>query len=109
MSATLAPEPTPALLQTRCTAPKRSSVVWARAWTLWSEATSVTTPTAPSSCAAASSAAGSMSAMTTLAPSARSRRAMPLPIPEAPPVTTAVLPARSLIPLIAALRRSHRA
>ena len=40
-----------------------------------------------------------MSAMITRAPSAASRVAIPLPIPEAPPVTTATFPARSGSPL----------
>ena len=39
--------------------------------------------------------------MITRAPSATSRVAIPLPIPEAPPVTTATFPSRSGSPLTA--------
>jgi hypothetical protein len=52
------------------------------------------------SAAVASSASRWMSAMITWAPSAMSWVAIPFPIPEAPPVTTATFPLRSGSPLI---------
>ena len=109
-SATGASGPMPALLQTTCTAPNVSRTCRARASTLAGSLTSVwTASAAPISAAVASIASRWMSAMTTRAPSATSWVAIPFPIPEAPPVTTATLPPRSGSPLIAlALAASPR-
>ena len=98
-----APPPTPALLNTRCAAPNSASAASRRATTSASTATSQPTPTtrAPaerSDDTASSSGPASMSPSTRLAPSAANRRAVASPIPLAPPVMTAVLPARSMDP-----------
>src|SRR5262245_15688010 len=84
----------PALLQTRCTAPKRRNVASASASTLAALLTSVGTPSASapdfsSSRTAAPSAGSSRSASTILAPRAANARAMAEPMPPAPPVMTA--------------------
>ena len=71
----------------------------ASASTLAASLTSAGTPVAPISLAVLSSASRSMSAMITRMPSATSWVAMPLPIPDAPPVTTATLPRSSGSPL----------
>src|SRR3954453_5937096 len=94
-SATGAIGPIPALLQTMWTAPNALSASLASASTLAASLTSVTTGVAPSSAAALCSALSSMSAMITCDPSALSCRAIPFPIPDAPPVTTATFPLRS--------------
>ena len=65
-----------------------------------SSPTSATTHSAPSSSAIASAASAFTSAIITRAPSARNFRAIPAPKPEAPPVTSAVLPSsRMAVPL----------
>ncbi len=100
ISAIGAVEPTPALLQITCTRPNRPRTSSARAWTLGMELTSAGIPMAPISAAVRTRAAASTSAMTTCIPSAISAWAMPRPMPDAPPVTTAVLPASSFRALI---------
>jgi hypothetical protein len=87
--------PMPALSTTTCAVPKRSTTSVARAATLSALETSVWMPVAPSSSQAACRAPSSMSAMTSSTPSFFSAWAMPLPMPDAPPVTTATLPSRS--------------
>src|SRR4051794_29895878 len=87
--------PMPALLTSTCAVPKRSTTSVASAPTLSASDTSVWMPVAPSSLAVRCSAPSSMSAMTSSAPSFLSASAMPLPMPDAPPVTTATFPSRS--------------
>ena len=93
------PDPIPALLQTTWTAPKASRVASRKASTDSSEVTSVTTPMtsrpAPTNSEATLTASGTISAMTTFIPSAAKRPTMALPMPPAPPVTTATLPLKS--------------
>ena len=89
--------PTPALLQTTCTAPNAESAASRSASTAARSDTSVTTgstdaPAPASSAAAFASAGSSTSAMTTCMPSAANRSASPSPIPLAAPVTTATRP-----------------
>ena len=92
--------PTPALLHTRWTSPKRSRVAAASAVTSASTLTSVGTvttsaPAAASSSPACSRTGRSMSATTSVIPSAANRLANARPMPDAPPVTTATFPASS--------------
>ena len=63
-----------------------------------SSPTSAATQAAPSTPAIASAAPASMSAIITAAPSAMNLRAIPAPKPEAPPVTSAVLPSSRIAP-----------
>ena len=90
---------TPALLQRMWQAPWVANTVSARACTDSNFDTSQTTPVtpAPSSCVAAASAFASTSAITTFMPSPRKAFARALPIPLAPPVTTATRPLNSFI------------
>ena len=90
---------TPALLQRMWQAPWVANTVSARACTDSNFDTSQTTPVtpAPSSCVAAASAFCSTSAITTFMPSPRKAFARALPIPLAPPVTTATRPLKSFI------------
>ncbi len=98
-----APPPTPALLHTTCTAPKRSTARAASASTEAPSATSVRTASTPARApsmasiapAVSASAASSTSASTTLIPSAANLVARLLPMPLPAPVTTATLPTRS--------------
>src|SRR5918997_6576775 len=97
-----APAPTPALLHRTWTAPWASSVASRSASTEAKSATSVTTPATsnPSSRRAATVASrtgASTSASITFMPSRAKRSPMARPMPLAPPVTTATLPARSAI------------
>ena len=87
--------PMPALLTRTCAVPKRSTTSVASAPTLSALETSHWMPVAPSSSAVRCSAPSSMSAMTSSTPSAFSASAIPLPMPDAPPVTTATFPSRS--------------
>src|ERR1700722_8403135 len=96
------PEPIPALLQTRWTAPNRSRVASRRASTDSSDVTSVTTPMTSrplslNSLVVASTNAGTTSATTTFIPSVPKRSANARPMPCPPPVTTATLPTTSFI------------
>src|SRR5215471_1200700 len=91
---------TPALLQTTCTVPKRSTAAAARALTAASLLTSVGTasvlaPRPAIFSEAASSAGCSTSASTTSSPARANRSASAKPIPLAAPVTTATFPAVS--------------
>jgi len=91
---------TPALLQTTCTAPKRSIAAAARALTAASSLTSVGTasvlPPRPAIFSEAARSAGcSTSASTTSSPARANRSANAKPIPLAAPVTTATFPAVS--------------
>ena len=96
--------PTPALLQTTCTAPKRSTAAAARALTATSSLTSVGTasvlaPRPAILSEAACSAGCSTSASTTSSPARANRSASASPIPLAAPVTTATFPAvSSMVP-----------
>ena len=109
------PSPTPALLWTRCTAPKRSSAWSRKARTEAPSDTSVTTPMASAPRAASSPSASfrgpsSMSAMTIFIPSVAARSATARPMPLAPPVITATLPCRSstrMLPPVCLRRRSQ--
>ena len=88
---------TPALLQTTCTAPKRSIAAAARAFTAASSLTSVgtasvLTPRPAIFSEAACSAGCSTSARTTSSPARANRSASAKPIPLAAPVTTATFP-----------------
>src|SRR3989475_13120468 len=85
---------TPALLTRMSRRPKLPRVCSINRVTSAGRLTSAGTARAPSSSVAAARApaSASTSAMTTRAPSATNLRAMPKPIPFAPPVTTAVLP-----------------
>src|SRR3954447_18136829 len=92
------PSATPALLKTMCTWSSRRKDSSASAATSDSDDTSHSTPQALApverrSSTARSSAPPSTSASITRAPPAASRRAVSRPIPLAPPVTTAPLPA----------------
>src|SRR6478736_4219967 len=96
------PDPIPALLHTRCTAPNASSVASRKASTDSSDVTSVTTPTTSrpwsrSSPVVCSTNAGTTSASATFMPSSvnRSTRARPMPWPA--PVTTATFSLNSFI------------
>src|SRR5579862_8500222 len=93
---------TPALLQAMWSLPKLRSASASASSTDCSCVTSIRTgmtrllvPERP--CAAASTASFWMSAITTLAPASASAVAMPRPMPEAAPVTIAVLPEMSII------------
>src|SRR5579863_9567285 len=93
---------TPALLQAMWSLPKLRSASARASSTERSSVTSTLTgmtrllvPERP--CAAASTASFWMSAMTTLAPASASAVAIPRPMPEAAPVTIAVLPEMSII------------
>src|SRR3954468_20467618 len=93
---------TPALLQAMWILPKFRSASASVSTTDCSKVTSIRTgmtrllvPERP--CAACSTASFWMSAMTTLAPASASAVAMPRPMPEAAPVTIAVLPEMSCI------------
>src|SRR5262249_9346855 len=84
----------PALLHTRCTAPKRATAASASARTWAASPTSVrtvsTSAPAPRTVAAERSrASGSMSASTSRAPRAAKAAAIAAPMPLPPPVTTA--------------------
>src|SRR5947208_4022772 len=92
---------TPALLQVMCSLPKLRSASSSASMTDCSCVTSIRTgmtrlfvPERP--CAACSTASFWISAMTTLAPASASAVAMPRPMPEAAPVTMAVLPEMSI-------------
>src|SRR3954453_22264126 len=92
------PRATPALLNTMCTRPSRRNDSAASAGASDSDETSHCTPHASTpaerrSSSARPSASASTSANTTRAPRAANRRAVSSPIPLAPPVTTAPLPA----------------
>ena len=94
------PVPMPALLWTRCTAPKRSSARSRSSRTEAASDTSVTTPMASAPCPVSSPSASlsgpsSMSAMTIFIPSAAAFSATARPMPLAPPVITATFPCRS--------------
>ena len=94
------PEPTPALLQTTCTLPKRAMVSSAPARTESRLATSTTTPSARtwlerSSSTASCRVSASMSASITVIPARPNALAIASPIPDAPPVMKAVFPLRS--------------
>src|SRR5215470_3741689 len=96
------PPPTPALLQTICTAPNVSRVFCARVSTDSAFATSVTTPNTDApfariSSSARRSAPSSTSASTIFIPAAAKRSAIARPIPLAPPVTTATRSANSFM------------
>src|SRR5438094_381140 len=101
VSITGASAPTPALLQRTSTRPKAAQ---ARSASASTDARSVTshatpmlrTPARASSAAASLARVASTSATTTLAPRAARARAIPRPMPLAPPVTTATLPATSM-------------
>src|SRR6185436_18007259 len=92
---------TPALLQAMWSLPKRRSASPSASITDCSRVTSILTGRTcllvpDRRCAACSTASFSMSAITTLAPASASAVAMPRPIPEAAPVTMAVLPEISM-------------
>ena len=94
--------PTPALLQSTCTAPNASKARSASASTLCGFETSVSTasssaPVSRSEAAVASRASRSTSARTTRMPSSAKRCASPRPIPLAAPVTTATRPSNCCI------------
>src|SRR5215207_7171642 len=96
------PEPMPALLHTRWTAPKASSVASRNASTDSSDVTSVTTPitsrpSSRSSAVVCSTSAGTTSATTAFIPSSVNRSTSARPMPWPPPVTTATLPPNSFI------------
>ena len=101
---------TPALLWRKWIAPKRASAASARAM-IWARSpTSVRTastgiPASSSSAAARVRASSSTSASTMLAPSCPRRRATAKPIPDAPPVTTAVLASNSSMARSPSFRR----
>ena len=105
------PEVTPALFQSMLQAPYSPKTVSASASTEAKSDTSVTTPrTSPrsfSSLTVCSNTGASMSASTTRAPSSSRASTMPLPMPAAPPVTTATLCRRSFIFLPQERTRSH--
>ena len=90
----------PALFTTRSKPPKASTAALIAACTASSSVTSAAIPMAlsslPISAAAAAAFSASRSAITTQAPSAASRWAMALPIPEAAPVTSAIRVANGL-------------
>src|SRR5258708_5550202 len=91
------PPPTPALLHTTCTAPKRSTLLTASSSTDSAEDTSVgtvrvSTPEAATPSSASLRAPSSMSAMTTFIPSAAKRLDNPSPIPLSAPVPPPPLP-----------------
>src|SRR3954463_11576224 len=91
---------TPALLQTTWTLPNASIVSFAARSTLAASATSQTTPrtSGPTLCrllTAAESASVSISASITFMPASAKARPSANPMPSAPPVTNAVLPASS--------------
>ena len=97
------PLPTPALLKTKCGAPKRCRVAAASASTSAAFDTSsrngsTAAPSAPISAAARSSASGWTSAMTMFMPSRAAMRAASRPKPEAAPVITAVRPSKCFMP-----------
>ena len=96
------PAPTPALLHTRCTAPKASTALRASASTASHLDTSVGTATAsapPRAMASLAWASGSSctSARTSFIPSRAKRSAIARPMPLAAPVTTATFPFSSRI------------
>src|SRR5829696_751695 len=96
------PEPMPALLHTRCTAPNASSVASRNASTDSSDVTSVTTPTTSrpsprSSAVVWSTSAGTTSASTTFMPSSVNFSTNARPMPWPAPVTTATFPSNSFI------------
>src|SRR5262245_46232761 len=89
----------PASLTRMCTRPSSVCTRPAAAWTLGALATSVATaiarrPSLRTSSATATAPGSSRSRIATSAPSRARRRQMLRPIPDAPPVTTAFLPAR---------------
>src|SRR5260370_23766317 len=93
---------TPALLQAMCRVQKARSARASAPTTDCSKVTSIRTGMTrllvpERRCAACSTASFWMSAMTTLAPASASAVAMPRPMPEAAPVTIAVLPEMSII------------
>src|SRR5438876_1459938 len=103
--------PTPALLQTTCTAPKASSVFSARASTSAARVTSVRTvsvdaPFALRARSAVRSAPSSTSARATFMPAAAKRSARASPMPLAAPVTTATRPSNSFMRILLALGRA---
>src|SRR5438270_10385884 len=92
---------TPALLQAMCSLPKFFSASLSASMIVGSKVTSMRTGMTrllvpERRCAASSTASFWMSAMTTLAPASASAVAMPRPMPEAAPVTIAVLPDMSI-------------
>ena len=94
------PAATPALLQITWTLPNASYVACAARSTLWGSATSQPTPrtfglNSCSSRKAESNALGSISANITFMPACAKARPSARPMPEAPPVTNAVLPLNS--------------
>src|SRR3954470_673503 len=104
------PRATPALLNTMCTRSSRRNDSSASAVTSDSDETSHCTPHASTpaerrSSSARPSASASTSANTTRAPRAANRRAVSRPIPLAPPVTTAPLPANVSMGTIEACSR----
>src|SRR3954449_106992 len=104
------PSATPALLKTMCTWSSRRKDSSASAATSDSDDTSHSTPQALApverrSSTARSSAPPSTSASITRAPPAANRRAVSRPIPLAPPVTTAPLPANVSMGTIEACSR----
>ena len=101
-SHTTPPGPTPALLHSRCTAPKVASVFSASRSMSCARDTSVRmpitgTPALRNSVSTLRRASSSMSASTSFMPSAAKRRAMASPSPLAPPVMTATLSLKSFI------------
>src|SRR5690606_5548524 len=101
-SQTSPPAATPALLNSRCTAPNASSVRCARRSTSAPRLTSTVSastcaPCARNSSAVAASACGWMSASASLMPSPAAMRANSRPKPLPAPVTTATLPAKSFM------------
>src|SRR5262245_40202499 len=100
---------TPALLNSRCTWPKRSFANAASSSTSEERDTSVTLPATSKPAdfrrdTASSSAPASTSASTSLQPSPPNRLANASPIPLAPPVMTATLPLNSCIPSLSLSR-----
>ena len=102
MASVAPPTATPALLHTTCTLPNVDSVASAAramaARSVTSTCSGMTSALVGARLAtAASNALSSMSAMATFMPAAAKERAMAKPMPLAPPVTNAVLPATSFM------------
>jgi hypothetical protein len=98
----------PALLNAMSTDPYVSAAVSNTLLTAASSETSTGTNNPSSSSAAALPAVGSMSPTTMVAPSACMRRPVASPIPPAPPVITATLPANRWVKSIRLLRSRKR-
>ena len=105
--------PTPALLQTTWTFPNASYAALAACSTLKGSATSQATPrmsgpTPRKSSTAAANAPASISASITFMPACAKARPSANPMPLAPPVTNAVLPAssRMMFPAISLISRT---